>query len=57
MSFVMTHIADSLYYADAIKPKQKQKQYGLKAGLRMFSDRGNAAVVKKLTQFHSLKCF
>jgi hypothetical protein len=46
-----------LYYADAIKPKQKQKQYGLKAGLRMFSDRGNAAVVKELTQFHTLKCF
>ena len=53
----MTHIADSLYYAEAIKPKQKQKQYGLKAGLCMFSDRGNAAVVKELTQFHTLKCF
>jgi hypothetical protein len=53
----MTHIADSLYYTDAIKPKQKQKQYGLKTGLRMFSDRGNAAVIKELLQFHTLKCF
>jgi hypothetical protein len=55
--YIMTHIADSLYYAEAIKPKPKPKQYGLKAGLCMFSDRGNAAVVKELTQFHTLKCF
>ena len=55
--YVMTHIAESLYYADAIKPKQKQKQYGMKAGLCMFSDRGNAAVVEELAQFHTLKCF
>ena len=55
--YVMTHIADSLYHADAIKSKPQQKQYGLKAGLRRFSDRGNAAVVKELTQFHTLKCF
>ena len=54
--YVMTHVADSLYYADAIKPKQK-KQYSLKAGLRMFSDRGNAAVIKELMQFYTLKCF
>ena len=53
--YVMTHIADSLYYADAIKPKTKQKQHGLKAGLCLLSDRGNAAVVKELTQFHTLK--
>ena len=53
--YVMTHIADSLYYANAIKPKQKQ--YGLKAGLCMFSDCGNAAVVKELMQFHTFKCF
>ena len=55
--YVMTHIADSLYYADAIKSKPKQKQYSLKAGLHWFSDRGNTAVVKELTQFHTLKCF
>ena len=53
--YVMTHIADSLYYANAIKPKQKQ--YGLKAGLCMFSDCGNAAVFKELMQFHTLKYF
>jgi hypothetical protein len=53
--YIMTDIADSLYYADAIKSKPKQKQYGLKAGLCRFSDRGNAA--KELTQFHTLKCF
>ena len=57
--YATTHVADSLYYADAIKQKQKQKQkqYGLKVGLRMFSDHGNAAVFKELTQFHTLKCF
>jgi hypothetical protein len=55
--YVMTHIADSLYYADTLKSKPNQKQYSLKAGLRRFSDPGNAAVVKELTQFHTLKCF
>jgi hypothetical protein len=55
--YVMIHIADSLYYVVAIKSKPKQKQYGLKAGLCWFSDHGNAAVVKELTQFHTLKSF
>ena len=55
--YVMTHIADSLYYADAIKPKPKPKQYDLKTGLHMFSDPGNTTVVKELTKFHTLKCF
>ena len=57
--YIMTHIADSFFYAIAIKPKekQKQKQYGLKAGIHMFFDRGNAAVVKELMQFHTLKWF
>jgi hypothetical protein len=55
--YLMTHIADSLYYADALKSKPNQKHYSLKAGLRQFSDKGNAAVVKELTQYHSLKCF
>jgi hypothetical protein len=55
--YVMTHIADSIYYADAIKSKPKQKQYSLKAGLCRYSDQGNSAVVKELTQFHTLKCF
>ena len=55
--YVMTHVANSIYYADALKSKPTQKQYSLKAGLRRFHDRGNAAVVKELTQFHTLKCF
>ena len=56
--YVMTHVADSIYYADALlKSKPTQKQYSLKAGLRRFHDRGNEAVVKELTQFHTLKCF
>jgi hypothetical protein len=36
---------------------QPHKKYGLKAGLRKFADHGNAAVVKELTQFHTLKFF
>ncbi len=44
--YLMTHNADSLYYADALKLKPTKKQYSLKAGLRRFHDRGNAAVVK-----------
>jgi hypothetical protein len=55
--YIMTHIADSLYYADALKSKPKQKQYSLKAGLRWYSDWDNVAVIKELTQFHTLKCF
>ena len=51
--YFMTHIADSLNYAEAITPTPKQKQYGLS----MFSDHGNGAVVKELMQFHTLKCF
>ncbi len=55
--YVMTHTADSLYYTEALKSKPQQKQYSLKVGLRRFSDQGNAAVVKELTQLHTLKCF
>jgi hypothetical protein len=36
--YVMTHIADSIYYADALKLKPTQKQYSLKAGLCRFHD-------------------
>ena len=34
-----------------------KKQYCLKAGLRIFADRGSAALMKELRQFHMLKCF
>ncbi len=53
--YVMNHTANFLYYADAIKPTKKQ--YGLKAGLHAFADQGSAAVVRKLTQFHTIQCF
>jgi hypothetical protein len=53
--YAMTHTADSLYYADTIKPTKKQ--YGLKAGLCAFADCGSNAIVKELTQFHTLKYF
>jgi hypothetical protein len=52
--YVMTHTADSLYHQDSLPTK---KQYSVKAGLRRFADCGNDAVVKELTQFHTLKCF
>jgi len=31
--YVMTHVANSIYYADALKSKPTKKQYSLKAGL------------------------
>ncbi len=34
-----------------------KKQYGLKAGLRKFAERGNDAQMKELRQFHVLCCF
>ena len=55
--YVMTHVAISIYYADVLKSKPTKKQYSLKAGLCRFHDRGNEAVVKELTQFHTLNCF
>ena len=53
--YVMTHTTDFIYYADTIKPTKKQD--GLKASLCAFADGGSAAVVKKLTQFHTLQYF
>ncbi len=49
----MLHCADSICLGN---PNNK-KQYGLKAGLRKFAKRGNAALMKELHQFHMLKCF
>jgi hypothetical protein len=49
----MTHMADKLY----LNPQSTKKQYGLKAGLKLFGDQGNSAIRKELTQFHTLKCF
>ncbi len=53
--YVMTHTAGSSYFAKSVKPKKKQ--YSLKAGLQAFANCGSEAVVKELTQFHTLKCF
>ena len=49
----MLHCADSV----CIGNPNNKKQYGLKAGLCKFADRGNAAPMKELCQFHMLKCF
>jgi hypothetical protein len=51
--YVMLHAADSQFVGN---PNNK-KHYGLKAGLRQFKDRGSKAVVKELTQFHTMNVF
>jgi hypothetical protein len=51
--YVMLHCAESTFIGN---PNNK-KQYGLKAGLRKFAERGNDALMKELRQFHVLRCF
>lgn len=51
--YVMLHTANKLY----APPPQEKKQYGLKAGPKKFEVKGSAAVMKELTQFHTLKHF
>ncbi len=51
--YVMTYTADKLF----LHSQPEKKQYGLKAGLRMFGDKGWDAIRKELTQFHTLQCF
>jgi hypothetical protein len=51
--YVMLHCAKSI----SIGNSNKQKQYGLKAGLRKFAERSNNALMKELCQFHVLNCF
>ena len=53
--YVMLHTADKIYAAPP--PPSSKKQYGLKAGLKRFEERGSQAIMKELTQFHTLKCF
>lgn len=53
--FVMVHTATSLHLAQTGQPTKKQ--YGLKAGLKLFGSRGNLAVTKELSQLHTLNCF
>ena len=53
--YVMVHTATSIELAkQGLPPK---KQYGLKAGLRLFGSRGDAAVTKELYQLHTMNCF
>jgi hypothetical protein len=51
--YVMTHTANKLF----LNTQPLKKQYGLKSGLRLFGNKGEAAIRKELTQFHTLKCF
>ncbi len=53
--YVMMHTANKLYTAPP--PPSSKKQYGLKAGLKHFEERGSQAIMKELTQFHTLDCF
>ena len=53
--FVMVHTATSLALAQRGQPTKKQ--YGLKAGLKRFGSRGDIAVTKELSQFHTMNCF
>jgi len=53
--YVMTHTATALQLAEQGQPTKKQ--YSLKAGLRRFGQRGDAAVKKELHQFHTMSCF
>jgi hypothetical protein len=50
----MVHTATKKYM-DAMT--LSKKQYGLKAGLCRFTDCVSKAVMKELTQFHTLNCF
>jgi hypothetical protein len=51
----MVHTVTSLHLAAQGHPPKKQ--YSLKAGLRQFAERGDAAVMKELSQLHVLECF
>ncbi len=53
--YVMVHTATSIALAKQGQPTKKQ--YGLKAGLKRFGSRDDAAVSKELSQFHTLQCF
>ena len=53
--YVMVHTATSVELAKQDLPSKKQ--YGLKAGLRLFGSRGDAAVTKELSQLHTMNCF
>jgi hypothetical protein len=53
--YIMVHMATSIELAH--QGQHTKKQYGLKAGLKRFGSRSDAAVSKELSQFHTLQCF
>jgi hypothetical protein len=55
--YVMLHTTDKLYTQQTQTKPATKKQYGLKAGLKLFEERGSKAIMKELTQFHTLECF
>ncbi len=52
--YIMLLTVNKLYIDPPSSPK---KQYGLKASLKHFEERGSQAIMKELTQFHTLECF
>jgi hypothetical protein len=53
--YVMVHTATSVALNHTSLPTKKQ--YGLKASLKKFTHRGDAAVMKELTQLHMMDCY
>jgi hypothetical protein len=53
--YVMVHTATSLHLAAQGHPPKKQ--YSLKVGLHQFAERGDATVMKELSQLHVIECF
>ena len=51
--YIMLHTAESQFVGN---PNNKKK-YCLKASLQKFQQRGNTAVMKELTQIHTMKVF
>lgn len=49
----MTHTANKFF----LNTQPTKKQFGLKKGLQLFGLKGETAIRKELTQFHTLKCF
>jgi hypothetical protein len=51
--YVMAHTANKIF----LNSPPDKKQYGFKAGLWLFGNKGHDAICKELTQFHTLKRF
>jgi len=55
--YLMAHFAEQTAIASPPKTSTSKKQFGIKAGLRQFGQRGADALMKELRQFHMLECF